>query len=232
MPFPNTIATLLIVLFAVLPGYLGEAVYARAAGADWRESTLRAVLRMLVISVAGVYLYALAAGASNYVAGLHLPLPVYALPVVLADPHILGTVGVVGVGGALLGHVTGCLVIALAAPLATRWLPRSRTWPSAWDAMVREYVRGRWVMVELKNGQFFVAKLEVADASVAAGDRDLVLEEPCQFDPISRKFVPDTKQYLFLPAESVASVGALTDIELDKRVTRPFEPLAFSGGTQ
>lgn len=78
--------------------------------------------------------------------------------------------------------------------------------------MVREYVQGRGVMVELKNGQFFVAKLEVGDASVAAAEWDLMLEEPCRFDPASRKFIPDSKQYLFLPAESVASVAALTGI--------------------
>lgn len=82
-------------------------------------------------------------------------------------------------------------------------------------------------MVELKNGQFFVAKLEVADASVASAERDLVLEEPCQFDPVTKTFVPDTTQYLFLPAEAIASVAALTDIEKDERVTKPFEPLTF-----
>ena len=46
--------------------------------------------------------------------------------------------------------------------------------------MVREYIRGRWVMVELKNGQFFIA-----------------------------------------------SVAALTDIDKDERVTKPFQPLTF-----
>jgi hypothetical protein len=152
MPFPSTIETLLIVLFAVLPGYVGDSVYTRVAGVDWRESPWRTVLRMLVISVAGAYLYALVAGAINAVTGLALPLPVYALPVVFADPRVLADEGVIRTGGALLGHISASVLVALGAPWAMRGLPRSGTWPSAWDAMVREYVRGRWVMVELKNG--------------------------------------------------------------------------------
>lgn len=229
MPFPNTIETLLIVLFAVLPGYVGDSVYTRVAGVDWRESPWRAGLRILLISVAGAYLYALFAGAANAITGLALPLPLYAFPAVLADPRALASEGVVRTGGAFVGHVGTGVLIALVTPRAFRILPRSGTWPSAWDAMVREYVRGRWIIVELKNGQFFVAKLQTADASVTAAERDLVLEEPCRFDPVGRKFIPDTTQYLFLPAQSVASVAALTDIELDKRVTKPFEPLSFRG---
>jgi hypothetical protein len=98
--------------------------------------------------------------------------------------------------------------------------------------MVREYVRGRWVVVELRSGQFFLAKLEAADASVGAPERDLVLEEPSRFDPTTRSFVADTTQYLFLPAHSVASVRALTDIERDTRITRPgtaFTPTGVAG---
>lgn len=230
MPFPNTIETLLIMLFAILPGYVGDSVYARVAGVDWRESPWRAVLRILVISVAGAYLYALIAGAFNALFGLALPLPMYALPVVLADPRVLAAEGVVRTGGALLGHIAGSVLVALAAPRAMRTFPKRGTWPSAWDAMVREYVRGRWVMVELKNGQFFLAKLQAADASVAAAERDLVLEEPSQFDPATQTFVADTTQYLFLPAASVASVAALTDIERDKRITNPGASIAAGGG--
>jgi hypothetical protein len=230
MPFPDTIETLLIILFAVLPGYVGESVYTRVAGVNWRESPWRAVLRVLVISVAGVYLYALLAAALNALGPFDLPLPTYAFPAVLSDPRALAVHGVVRTGGALLGHVTGSVVTALVAPRVMRALPHARGWPSAWDEMVREYVRGRWVMVELKNGQFLVGKLEVADASVAASERDLVLEEPCQLDPVSKRFVPDTKQFLFLPADAVASVAALTDIERDTRITTPYQPLTFGIG--
>lgn len=101
----------------------------------------------------------------------------------------------------MLGHMSASVLVALGAPWAMRVPPRSGTWPSAWDAMVREYVRGRWVMVELKNG------------------------------PASQVFIADTTQFLFLPADAVASVAALTDIERDRRITKPGTPLAVVGGT-
>src|SRR3990172_1904123 len=115
-------------------------------------------------------------------------------------------------GGALLGHMSASVLVALGAPWAMRVPPRSGTWPSAWDVMVREYVRGRWVMVELKNGHVLVAKLQAADSSVAAAERDLVLEEPCQYDPAAQAFIADTTQFLFLPADPLSSLAPLTHI--------------------
>jgi hypothetical protein len=55
---PTSAAALLILVIAIVPGALGNVVFTRLVGTDWREKELSTVVRVLAISVFGLALYA------------------------------------------------------------------------------------------------------------------------------------------------------------------------------
>ena len=212
MEFPTTVAGIAAVALAVLPGIPGDKVYRLLVGADWREDTWRKVLRLLAFSVSGLATY----WAFARITGA--PLPAYVVPGALEK---LSAAALDGVFIALIGHFLGASVSGVLAALSIRVLARfssETAYGNAWDHFIKSSVRDRWVIVGLDNGQSYAGYIDVADTSVAPGERDIILREPALFEPEKRNFRFLEHQALFLLGSTVASVAVIHDPVRDTRI--------------
>lgn len=78
-------------------------------------------------------------------------------------------------------------------------------------------------------GNAYAGKLANVDFAVSAPERDLVLEEPCEFDAASGRYIALNYQYMFVSASSLFSIAAVHDPEKDQR-TVPVGDTLFEGG--
>ncbi len=213
---PTGLASLLVLVLAVVPGLPGERIYCLLTGRDWREQSWDRVMRLLFFSLVGLALYTVSAPA------LGGPLPAYLAPSSL-ESAAKNPTALPGVFGSLLGHFLGSAIGGVLAAYGTRFLARITSFTphaSAWDHFVVSCVPHHWVLVGLKNGDVFTGRLETADTSVKAVDRDLILNEPAKLDTKAGGYVSLPYQYLFVPGESLASIATVTDPERDYRLTK------------
>jgi len=211
-PF-ETARSLLIAVFAFLPGIAGDRVYRSLLGADWRESHTSYILRLLMFSVCGVLVYLLLA------VPLGLPRPVYLFPSTFID-GTLGPNNIEGIAWPYAGHFIGSGLTGLTMTGLARFLSKysgHSPYPAAWDDFVRTHVADRWVVASLKSGEVYAGKLKTADIAVARGDRDIVLEEPALWDGGTR-YISTSYQYIYLPSELISAVAAVARSKDDRSV--------------
>ena len=212
MEMPATLTVLLIGVLGLLPGVPGDRCYRLLMGRDWREDRWQATLRVLGFSVAGLAIY-------NAVAPhLRLPLPPYLLPANLASPSaaMLSDMGV-----ALLGHTLAGVLSAIVAVGAVRVLALmvARTaYQAAWDHFVNVSIRNRWVVVAMKSGETYLGYVGIADTSVKAEERDMVLHEPARLDVATETYIALDYSVVFVPGSAVASVGAIADPQDTRKI--------------
>jgi hypothetical protein len=224
MELPGTLMGFLIAAFAVLPGLPGDKLYSFFVGSNWREDKWARTLRLLAFSLFGL------AGYSLVAARIGAPLPQYisAKAFDQLTPRQFGTFAV-----AFLGHACGATLFGLLAGVGTRVLARlsaRSAYSSAWDHFIKSCVKDHWVTVGLNNGEVYAGYIEAADSSVAAGERDVVLREPAQYDQRLMRYRSLQYQSLFLLASTIASVAVIFDAATDKRMTRIGESPFAEGG--
>jgi hypothetical protein len=223
---PTTVTALVIVLVAVFPGLVGDLVYRSLVGVDWREKDWQTVLRLLGFSIVGLVIYAIPAGLFGW------PPPVYVSPdtyQTIKPP--IGNLNYIFIPYA--GHLCGGFLAGLLGAWGTRLLAlfSSRSaYPAAWDDFVRTYSPSHWVVVGLTNGGAYAGKLKTVDCAVSASDRDMVLEEPCQYDVASGHYIALNYQYMFISASSLFSLAVVYDPNLDNHRTIPVGERLFEGG--
>ena len=215
---PSTVAGLVIALFALLPGIPAEWCYRRLVGIDWREDKWQRTLRLLGFSTFGLALYAALAPR------ISAPLPAYILPSALTR---LSMNDLTNVSTAFLGHVVGSVVVvgvtAFSAPMLVRILKR-RAFVTAWDRFINGGVGHRWVIVALQTGHIYAGYIEVADTSVSASERDVILREPALFLETEKIYRSLEYDSLFILGSSIASIAAVSD-PADHRLTTPGQSL-------
>jgi len=81
------------------------------------------------------------------------------------------------------------------------------------------------VVVGLSNEEVFAGRIANADLSVPAGERDLILAEPCSYDPDTGEYRALNYQVMFLPAPSIYSIAGVFDAGRDKRIVAVGDPL-------
>jgi Family of unknown function (DUF6338) len=212
MEFPTTVAGIAAIALAVLPGIPGDKVYRLLVGGDWREDTWRKILRLLSFSVAGLASYWLFARITG------TPLPVYVIPGALEHFTVKQFDGVFL---SLIGHFIGAGVSGGVAAFSVRLLARfssETAYGNAWDHFIKSSVRNRWVIIGLQNGESYAGYIDVADTSVAPGERDIVLREPALFEPQRQNYRFLEHQALFLLGSTVASIAVLNDPAHDERI--------------
>lgn len=210
---PNSLAGLLILAFAILPGVPGDKLYRLLVGYDWREDHWQRALRLLGFSVFGLALYSAVAVIA------HLPPPAYLSLSALQD-SVGSSGGLSLLFAALLGHFVAAAVAGLGAAGVIRGLGRTgvSVFAGSWDHFVFRCVPRHWVIVSLKSGESYAGALEAADTSVAPGERDVVLQTPAKYDVTSRQYQALDYQHLFLPGDLVASVAALHEPRIDETI--------------
>jgi Family of unknown function (DUF6338) len=123
----------------------------------------------------------------------------------------------------LLGHFAGAAVAGLAAGAAIRVIARvasATAYGNAWDHFIKSCVRHHWVTIGLQTGDVYAGYIDVADTSVAAGERDVVLREPAIYDADLKNYRFLEHQSLFLFGSTISSVAVLYEPNLDKRITK------------
>jgi hypothetical protein len=208
-----TSTTALLIALAILPGVAGEKAYRLLVGVDWREDKWQRTLRLLIFSVVGLATYAVMAG------WLNAPAPAYVLPTELAR---VTSGSIAALGLAFLGHVAAAAMVGAITGIASRGVARlmSRTaYSSAWDHFVNACVKQHWVTLGLQNGDVYLGYIDIADMSVAAAERDVILREPALFDTSVRRYRALEYQSMFIPGTLISSVAVISDTKLDKRIT-------------
>ena len=185
-------------------------------GRDWREDQWQRITRILGFSVLGLAAYSLLVGVTS------LPAVAYLHPETLARSLSAPTTQV-KLFTALVGHFIFSALAGLVAGASIRGLGRMTrfsVYSGAWDRFAYFCAPGRWVVVALKGGESFAGIIEAADTSVGSGERDLILEEPAQYDSESSQYVSMKYQFLYIPGDFVATVGAVADPDIDNgRIT-------------
>lgn len=218
---PTTVAALLILVIAIVPGAFGNAVFSRILGTDWREREAATLARILGFSVFGLALYAWLSGAFS------LPSPIHVFPKTYTSPGIAALLARV-LAPAYIGHViAGGLaggIAAMGLRLLSKLSGRSPH-PAAWDEFADELIAGRWVVVALSSGETYVGKVETLDASVDPAQRDLVLAEPALYDVSIDNYTVTPYRHLFLRASQIESIASLRNSSDDALNTVPGEQL-------
>ncbi|MDP9350525.1 MAG: hypothetical protein M3P51_03140 [Chloroflexota bacterium] len=212
---------MLIALIAVFPGLIGDRVYRSIVGADWREKDWQAILRLMGFSVVGAALYSVAAHAWGWPAPVHLVPATYTT----IDPQ---GADLLAIFLPYVGHLAGGLLAGSLGAVGARvlaFLAASSVHLSAWDDFTKVYAPRRWVVVSLESGEVYAGKLKAADTSVAAAERDLVLEEPALYQEDSGQYISTPYQYLFVAATTVYSIAAVYEPTKDSRVVPVGEPI-------
>lgn len=211
---PTTITAVIIILVCVFPGVLGDRVYRTLVGIDWREKQFGTSLRLIGFSIIGAVIYSLIAEL------LTLPPPLHLFPseweALAADHKRLGSI-LFPYSGHLVGGIIAGIIAAYGIKFIAK-LSRASEFPCAWDAFARRYAPKHWVIVGLSNGDVYAGILKNADVSVAAADRDLVLEEPCLYDKESSNYQATSYQHLFIAANTIFSIATVHDPKLEKRM--------------
>jgi hypothetical protein len=213
-------------VIAIVPGALGNVVFTRLVGTDWREKELSTVVRVLAFSVFGLALYAWIAVNLGWPPPSHILPSTYTAAGLTDD--VVGRLAPGYVGHTLGGGLTGAVAAVGLSILG--WLTGRSAHAAAWDEFVATCVSKRWVVVTLIDGNAFCGKIETADASVDATQRDLLLTEPAQYDSERGDYLVMGYRHLFLRASQIDSVATLRNSQMDsKLLTSPGEPLF--GGT-
>jgi hypothetical protein len=214
MDIPTTAASLLVIILSVLPGVPGDHVYRALAGVSWREKDTAHLLRLLVMSVLGLVVYAMAAAQFGW------PPPRHVVPATYVSASFsAGEIGMLGV--AYAGHFVGSAAVAVIAVVANRVLGAIRTVSAtrdAWDHFVRCSVPSHWVVVTLQNGDSVAGILDHADVSTEPANRDLVIAEPYLFESATQSYRPTYNQYMFVRGSDVASIAVVHAPDTDTRV--------------
>jgi len=218
---PSTINGLLVFLFALIPGVPGETVYSNVAGLNWRENRLRRVIRIIIISLAGLMCYILVDDLGNHLGLFDLVDPIYVMPSMLAEGVSRETVSSITL--AYLGHVMCSTTIGVGLAYGWDYVAsriQKTTYPSAWADLVDDHAPGHWVVITLKDGETWAGMIETADTNVPSEDRDVLLREPALYDENQGGYVVSQHQHLYLPADLVKSVAAVHDEKQEEERNR------------
>ena len=203
---PNSLDTLLIAVIAILPGVPADSLFRRLRGVDWREKEWQSVLRLLLLSLAGLLLYSALAHF------LPLPGPIHVIPQNFR-PEVFNAQTLYWFVVPYLGHVMCAIVVAGVAGQAMRWCGVGN--PNAWEQFVGSKVPKHWVLVALTGGAAYVGTVDTVDVSVEPSGRDVLLCNPGVYDPEKNNYVALPYAALFLPASLISSVASLYSADHD-----------------
>jgi len=229
---PTSIAALLIILIAVFPGLIGNRIYRIIIGVDWREKEIGLILRLMAFSVMGLVLYYVCSIFFNLPPPLHLFPDTYSTLTYNSIKY--GTRNINDIFIPYIGHIIGGTLAGFIGAYGNKLLARFASisaYPAAWDEFARKCIVGRWVVIGLNSGEIYAGKIKHIDISIASTDRDIILEEPCQFDETKNQYIANSYQYMFIPASNICSIAALHDPSKEGRSIPIGTNLFSQGGT-
>jgi hypothetical protein len=211
---PTSFAAALVVALVMVPGILGDRIFRVLVGVDWREREWRGAARVVGFSAVGLALYSIAAQAFGLPPARHVFPEAYLASARNPNEINMLFLSYAGhlVGGALAG-IGGCWASKVLAKLSS-----SSAYPGAWDDLVRVYAPDHWVVVGLTSGDVYAGKLKTADVAVSTAERDIVLEEPAQYDTKTGRYCATPYQFQFIQASTIFSISVVHEPRLESRV--------------
>lgn len=213
---PTTIAALVIILFAILPGLPAYNIYRIFYGSNWRATDWEKIIGIIGFSTGGLILYTIVSTIFK------LPLPVYIIPSTF-DYDSFGTSTLVSIAASYIGHLMGSVLVASIAILCVRFLSKwtpTTPYPAAWDDFICVDVQKHWVVVRLTNGEAYAGMISYVDTSVKHAERDLVIAEPAKYIEENKNYQIIPYQKIFIPAMLISSVAVVYDPTIDNRITK------------
>lgn len=211
----NTISSLIIAIFALLPGIPGNEIYKIIVGFDRRDTSVFWILRLLLFSVLGIVIYVLLALLFNWW------MPIYIIPSQVTsafnDPSMMPKIFIPYLGHILCSAAIG-IIMAQFKIFITKFTPFA-IYPEPWDTFIRENVKNHWVIVKLKNDITYAGVLCEADISATQDERDLILEEPCIFVEERNNYKALAYQSIFIKGLFVEYIAVVHDPDKDKKRT-------------
>jgi hypothetical protein len=215
MNIPTSIAGILVVLLAVLPGVPADRAYRVFAGVSWREREVEYFLRLVSFSVLGLAVYVLLAPV------LGMPPPTYVIPATFSAADF-GPASLRPLAMAYIGHASSSVLIgvALGGSIASlRRITRGRIGQrDAWYHFIHVAAPRRWVIVKVRTGESYLGFIEHSDVAVEPQYRDVILVEPYLWNEDRKTYLPTFNQFLFLQGADVVSVAVAHDAAKDKRI--------------
>lgn len=212
----DTISALLILIFAVIPGILGNGIYELIIGSNWKEELFSKTVRIVGFSFFGLIFYILI-GVQYF----NLPVPIYIFPETYTAAQITNSQLIQAAQAWFMNFVVATLIAVIYAfsiKIVFRRFNITHL-PDTWDKLVRSKVAEHWVVVNLKGGGSYLGMLESANISVDAKDRDILLLEPARYEPKINNYVAINVQYLFIAGSFISSVGTVPT-STDDRITQ------------
>lgn len=220
---PTTIGTVVVFALALLPGAIGDYVWATINGVDWRQKDWQAALRFLAFSTLGLGLYVVLGLPFEFLPPVHIVPSTYSS--LSSEVPSLAQLFI-----PYLGHIAFSGVVAAAAVGLDRIvckLTNTTPLPSAWDRFIQTDVPERWVVVSLKTGDVYAGRLLIAENSAPANERDVVLGHPAKFEKGSKNYIVTSYSALFLPADIIQSIAAVrkdSELATEPAVNEPLFP--------
>lgn len=221
----TTVATVLVLAVAILPGALGSYLYEAANGLHWRQSQWGLAVRYVAFSLFGLILYVVGVQRFGW------PSPEHIAPATFASTDLTAVLPSLVVP--YLGHTVGGALVGILAAVGVRVLASvssSSATPGTWSSFVRRSARGKWIVVTLKSGDVYLGALREADWAVAASERDVLLTMPAKLDEHGY-YVATVFGDLFLPAGIIQSIATLHDTDEDEPARTPAGQRVFREAT-
>lgn len=212
---PTTIVALIIIIFAVLPGFPAYKIYKLLNGTDWRLSDWEKIINIILFSLLGLMLYIV------FSTLLNLTMPIYVLPETFTTGNFDVSV-LPRIAFALLGHFFFSVLSSLLTYLIIRITSKHTRFsgsPSAWDYFISNNVPDHWVIIRIKNGESFAGIIDYTDTSVGQNERDIILREPARFDKDQNNYLSLTYHSMFISAAMIDSIGVVEDSSGTSRVS-------------
>lgn len=202
---PTTLAAVVVLALAIVPGALGTYAWRALNGEPWHQKDWEAAIRFVAFSVVGLGIYVLAA------LWLGMPPAAHVIPASY-EPGTLRPDGLGGIFLPYLGHIISSALVGGMAAGAHRMVCRltgTSPHPGAWDHFLKKSLPLRWAVVTLKSGDVFAGYVRTAEESAPASQRDVILSFPAKYDEGTRSYLVTPYRDLFLPADLIQNIGTI-----------------------
>ncbi|MEW5929960.1 MAG: DUF6338 family protein [Gemmatimonadota bacterium] len=220
-----TSASLLVLLFVVVPGFMADSIYRLTFG-ERRLTDFERTVRSLIFSAFGLLAYLAGAQAVHALVGRVRGYDGL-LAWIVSPPYLQALGDAEGKTGVLLGwtafvpfvlHTVVTVLVALlwgwalSRPWVERWYSESTgrstggsAWQILWGRLHASEAPARWLTVRLSGGLRVMGRLQVADD--LPDEKDIVLGDPWFWNEEKGDWFAENTRYIFIPAGKIESIA-------------------------
>lgn len=207
----ESLAALLIIVFALIPGILGNRIYELIGGSKKEGKLWDRIVRIISFSLLGFVIYVLV-----FVPYFNFPIPLYRVPETISTPYYDQTQMIQTVYLLIWMFILSALsalVIAVVVVTYNKYSPL--TTKNAYDEFIRGYIQSHMVIVNLKSGASYSGIIERGDTVVKIDESDIVLKEPTLYSKENKNYLTSSSKYQYFPGNSISSIAVVFHPNID-----------------